>query len=62
MLERRVYKVETSKIPNPLLQKSFHFDVHMLVVSSCFFMLPGPPSISGGLIASVVDDLPLLEI
>ena len=33
-----VCKVATSKIPNPLHQNSFHYNVDLLIVSSCFLM------------------------
>ena len=32
-----ICKVVASKIPNPLFQNSFRYDVYLLVVSSCFF-------------------------
>jgi hypothetical protein len=49
------------KIPNPLLQNLFHYDVDLLVVSCDFVPWSGCPLRVGELVVDAQCDLPLLE-
>jgi hypothetical protein len=49
------------KIPNPLLQNFFHYDVDLLVVSCDFVPWSGCPLRVGELVVDARCDLPLLE-
>jgi hypothetical protein len=49
------------KIPNPLLQNLFHYDVDMLVVSYDYVPWLGCPLRVGELVVDARFDLPLLE-
>jgi hypothetical protein len=49
------------KIPNPLLQNFFHYDVDLLVVSCDFVPWLGFPLRVGELVIDAQCDLPLLE-
>ena len=49
------------KEPNPLIQKFFHYDVDLLVVSCDSVPWSGCPLIFGELVLDARCDLPLLE-
>ena len=49
------------KIPNPILQNVFHYDVDLLIVSCDFVPWSGCPLRFGELVVDSQCDLPLLE-
>ena len=51
-----------SKIPNPPLQISFHYDADLLVISSYFVFYPSYLSIVGKPLVGTLCDPPLLEL